>query len=190
MTNNIIPTLSSCIDSIQLNLFDFGVGKPKFEQVLTNRFQSIDAPRNVNQALNLLADNHFEYVKSACPNCESRNVTKQGWQEINPILGEFGPQRIYMQKYKCKSCSKKFVTQLDSVIKPHHRYANVFADKLNAFIKTGYRSLCKAAADFQKSSIFDCPKIQDFRRLSDVLQYPTIPYLHQKLADLRAGKSD
>jgi transposase-like protein len=146
MLNNIISTLSSCIASIQLNLFDFGVGKPKFEQVLTNRFQSIDAPRNVNQALNLLADNHFEYVKSACPNCESRNVTRQGWQERNPILGEFGSQKIYMQK--CKCCNKKFVTQLNSVIKPRHRYANVFADKLKAFMETGHRSLRKAAADF------------------------------------------
>ncbi|MEN4006584.1 MAG: hypothetical protein PQ975_00380 [Methanobacterium sp.] len=126
MFNSIIPTLKFCIDSIQLNLFDFGVEKPDFENVLTRRFQSIESPRNVNQALNLLADNHFEYISPACPKCESKHVIRQGYQERNPILGEFGSQKIYMQKYKCKTCDKKFVTQLNSVIKPHHRYVNVF----------------------------------------------------------------
>ncbi|MEN4005995.1 MAG: hypothetical protein PQ964_01325 [Methanobacteriaceae archaeon] len=53
------------------------------------------------------------------------------------------------ERYKCKSCGRKFTTRLDPIIKPHHRYANVFADKIKAFIKTGYRSLRKAAADFQ-----------------------------------------
>lgn len=143
MISEIIPTLSSCIDSIQLNLFDCGMEKPKFEKVLTNRFQSIETPRNVNHALNLLADSYFEYVNPVCPNCESKHVNKQGWQERNPILGEFGSQKIYLQKYQCKSCNKKFVTQLDSVIKPHHRYANVFTDKLKSLMKTGYRSLRK-----------------------------------------------
>jgi len=38
---------------------------------------------------------------------------------------------------------------LDAVIKPHHRYANVFTDKLKSFIETGYRSLRKTATDFQ-----------------------------------------
>ncbi len=149
MTNVIVPTLSSCIGSIQLKLSDFGLEKPNFENVLVERFQNSETPRNVNHALNLLADNHFEYVKPACPNCESKNVTRQEYQERNPILGEFGSQKIYLRKYKCKNCGKKFVTQLDSVIKPHHRYAKIFTDKIKSFIETGHRSLRKAAEDFQ-----------------------------------------
>ncbi len=90
MTHEIIPTLSSCIDSIQLKLSDFGLKKPNFENILTERFQNTETSRNVNQTLNLLADNHFEYVKPACPKCESKNVIKQEYQERNPILGEFG----------------------------------------------------------------------------------------------------
>ncbi len=75
-------------------------------------------------------------------------MIKQEYQERNPILGEFGSQKIYLLRYKCKSCGKKFVTRLNSVIKPHHRYANIFIDKLKLFIETGYHSLCKTATDF------------------------------------------
>ncbi|MBU4536189.1 MAG: hypothetical protein KKF16_10380 [Euryarchaeota archaeon] len=76
-------------------------------------------------------------------------MIKQEYQEKNPILGEFGSQKIYLRRYKCNDCGKKFVTRLDAVIKPHHRYANVFTDKLKSFIETGYRSLRKTATDFQ-----------------------------------------
>ena len=98
MFSEIKTTLESNIGSLQLNLFDCGMEKPKFEKVLTNRFQSIETPRNVNHALNLLADSHFEYVNPVCPNCESKHVNKQGWQERNPILGEFGSQKILSAK--------------------------------------------------------------------------------------------
>jgi hypothetical protein len=55
MTSRILPTISSCIGSIQLNLFNFGVEKPIFEKVLTERFLSSEIPRNVNQQLILFA---------------------------------------------------------------------------------------------------------------------------------------
>ena len=67
MTNEIISALKCYIGSIQLNLFDFGVKKPSFENVLNQRFQTPKIPRNVNQTLNLLANNHFEYVNPVCP---------------------------------------------------------------------------------------------------------------------------
>lgn len=149
MTSEIIPTLSSCIDSIQLNLFDFGNETPKFEQTLTRRFQNTQTPRNVTKNLKLLENHHFEYINPMCPNCQSNHVIKQEYHTRNPILGEFGPQTIYLRRYKCKSCGKKFVTSLDSVIKPHHRYANIFTDKIESVIQIGYRSLRKSGEDLQ-----------------------------------------
>lgn len=122
--------------------------KIDFERILTERLQSLETPRNVNKPLNLLSDNHFEYVNIICPNCDSYKVNKQEFRERNPILGEFGPRTIYLRRYLCKTCGKKFTTSLDSVIKPRHRYANVFTDKIKLLIETGYRSLRKAAADF------------------------------------------
>jgi len=148
MTTEIISTLSSCIDSLQLKLSDYGLENPDFDKILTKRFQNTKTPRNVNKSLNLLADNHFEYVNPVCEFCGSHNVIKQEYRERNPILGEFGPTRIYLRRYLCKSCGRKFTTSLDSVIEPRHRYANVYIEKLKTLIQTGCRSLRKIGEDF------------------------------------------
>lgn len=136
MTNATIHTLSCCIDSIQLKLSDFGSEKPNFENILTERFQNPETPRNMNQALNLLVDNHFEYAKPTCSNYGYKSVTKQEYQKMDSILGEFGSQKIYLRKCKCKRCKKKFVARLDSVIKPHHRHANIYIDIIHPIVKT------------------------------------------------------
>lgn len=149
MANKIITTLSCCIGSMQLKLSILGLENPSFEKILTEKFQSPKLPRNVNESLNLLADNHFEYVKEICPNCGLKHVNKQEFRERNPILGEYGQQKSYLRRYQCKRCNKKFTSRLDSVVKPKYRYANVFMEKLEAFIGTGYRSLRKTAEDFQ-----------------------------------------
>jgi len=148
MTNKIISTLKCCIDSIQLKLFDFGMEGPDFDKILTRRFQSTKTPRNVNKTLNLIADNHFEYVDLICEFCSSCKLIKQEFRERNPILGEFGPTMIYLRRYRCKSCGKKFITSPDPVIKPRRRYFSVYIDKLKSLIKTGCRSLRKIRGDF------------------------------------------
>jgi len=81
MINQIIPTLKYCTGSIQLKLSGSGVVGPKFEKALAERFQGTEIPQNVNNSLNLPADNHFEYVKAICPYCESKNVNRNIWKE-------------------------------------------------------------------------------------------------------------
>jgi hypothetical protein len=85
MTNEIITTFSSNITSIQLTLFDFGVHKPKFEEVLTAKFQTHETPRNMNKNLELLVNNHIEYITPTCPNCDSKHMIKQEYQERHPL---------------------------------------------------------------------------------------------------------
>jgi len=143
MINQIILTLKYCTGSIQLKLSDSGVDEPKFEKALAERFQGTEIPRNVNNSLNLPVDNHFEYVKAIFPYCESKNVNKQKYRERTKIIGEYGPQKIYLRRYLCKSCNKKFVTSMDYVIKRKCRYKNVFMEKLEAFTGTWYLSMRK-----------------------------------------------
>lgn len=76
-------------------------------------------------------------------------MIKQEYQERHHLIDESGSQTIYLRRYKCNNCGKKFVTSPDSIIKPHHRYANIFADKIESFIQTGYRSLHKSEEDIQ-----------------------------------------
>lgn len=102
MISKIISTLNSSIASIQLKLSDFGVEKPDFKKVLTERLQSPEIPRNVNETLNLLEDNHLEYVNQICPYCMSRDVIKQEYRDRNPVLGEFGVVKVHVRRYKCK----------------------------------------------------------------------------------------
>jgi transposase-like protein len=148
MTNVIITTFGSMLGSIQLKLSDFGVEKPKFENILTERFQNSKTPRNMNKTLNLLIGNHFEYINPICPICQSYNVNKQEFRERHPILGEFGSQTVYLRRYLCKDCGKKFITSLDSVIKPHYRYANIYGDKAKLLLQTEACSLRKLAENF------------------------------------------
>jgi len=90
--------------------------RPDFDKTIAKRFQSNKPPLNVNKTLNLIDDNHFEYVNLICEFCGSCNLIKQKFRERNPILGEFSPTMIYLRRYMCKSCSKKFITSLDPVI--------------------------------------------------------------------------
>jgi len=48
-------------------------------------------------------------------------------------MDESGSQTIYLKLHKFKVYGKKFTTCLDSVIKPHHKYDNIFTDKNRAF---------------------------------------------------------
>jgi Transposase IS66 family. len=104
-------------------------------------------PYNVNKGLILLANNHLELVNPVCPRCGFDRVTKQDYRRRRPILGEFGAQTVYLKRYRCKRCRKKFTTPLDSVVERNHRYASVFEAKVNGLTKTGYRSLRKLRDD-------------------------------------------
>jgi hypothetical protein len=47
-------------------------------------------------------------------------LKKQEYRERDPILGEFGHQRVYLRRYLCNACGKKFTTPLDPVVERNH----------------------------------------------------------------------
>jgi transposase-like protein len=147
MTNTIVSTLSSSIDFIQLKLTDYGQEKMDFEKIIEERFQNVDTPRNLNQKLELLEDNHMDYIHPICPYCNSKKINKQEYREKHLNIGETKPVLVYLRRYVCKLCKKKFTTSLNSIIKPGYRFPSIFMDKLINLIKTGYRSLRNAAED-------------------------------------------
>ena len=116
MKSTITSALSSSIGFIQLKLSDFGQEEIDFEKILDERFQNVETPRNVNQKLELVEDNHMEYINPICPHCQSKKVTKQEYRDRNLILENQKPVKVYLRRYKCKSCKKKFITSLDSII--------------------------------------------------------------------------
>jgi transposase-like protein len=147
MTNTIVSTLSSSIGFIQLKLSDFGTMKIGYQKVIDERLENVETSRNVNQKLELLEDNHMDYINPVCPHCNSKKINKQEYREKQLIIGEQKPVLVYLRRYVCKSCKKKFTTSLNSIIKPGYRFPSIFMGKLINLIKTGYRSLRNAAED-------------------------------------------
>jgi transposase-like protein/DNA-directed RNA polymerase subunit RPC12/RpoP len=147
MSSTITSALSSSIGFIQLKLSDFGQEEIDFEKILDERFQNVETPRNVNQKLELLKDTHMDYLNPVCPYCDSKKIIKQEYRDRNLILENQKPVKVYLRRYKCKSCKKKFITSLDSIIESGYRYPTTFKDKLSELFQTGYRSLRNASED-------------------------------------------
>src|ERR1039457_1236351 len=147
MSSTITSALNSSIGFIQLKLSDFGQEEIDFGKILDERFQNVETSRNVNQKLELLKDTHMDYLNPVCPYCDSRNVIKQEYRDRNLILENQRPVKVYLRRYKCKSCKKKFITSLDSIIESGYRYPTILKDKLKELFQTGYRSLRNASED-------------------------------------------
>jgi len=145
MTSTITSALSSSIGFIQLKLSDFGQEEIDFGKIIDERFQNVETSRNVNQKLELLKDNHMDYLNPVCPYCDSHNVIKQEYRDRNLILENQKPVKVYLRRYKCKSCKKKFITSLDSIIESGYRYPTILKDKLKELFQIGYRSLRNAS---------------------------------------------
>ena len=149
MQNQIIPTLKFNIDSIQLKLSDFFTGKQNFETILKDRLKPTYNARNINQKLYLHENNHFEYINQICPYCGSKNVIKQEYRHRKLLIDDNKPLNIYLRRYLCKTCGRKSTTNIKSLIKPYKRYINLFKEKIERFLETGYRSLRKTSLDLQ-----------------------------------------
>ena len=106
-----------------------------------------DQPRRVTDELVLLADHRFELLHPVCPFCGEAQVTKQEFRKRTPILGPYGLQKLYLRRYRCTVCGKKFTTPLSAVVAPYHRYASVFKGKAAKMLQTGYRPLRKLKKD-------------------------------------------
>jgi transposase-like protein len=165
----------SNISQIQLLLSDFSNGAPEPEKIIAERFLTDNKPYHVNKGLVLLLNNHFELVNPICPDCGSYRVIRQEFRERNPILGEFGACKIYVRRYLCKKCDRRFVTQLNLVVEANHRYASIFKEKIDGLVKTGYRSLRKLGEDLHTffwispshQSIKNWLKIEDEKRINN-----------------------
>lgn len=147
MLQSILSALKSTIRLIQLKRTDFGDEPLTVDNVLSEQFITRDHPRHVTNGLVLLADHHFELLHPVCPICGADRVTRQGFRRRTPILGSFGLKKLYVRRYRCTVCGKKFITPHSAVVAPYHRYASVFEGTAARLIQTGYRSLRRLKED-------------------------------------------
>jgi transposase-like protein len=147
MTSTIVSTLSSSISFIQLKLTDYDQKEFVFDKIINQRFKNVETAPNMHLKLELLEDNHMDYISPICPHCQSKKVNKQEYRKRNLIIENQEPIKVYLRRYLCKSCKRKFTTSLKSIIKPGYRYPSIFKDKLIELFKTGYRSLRNSSDD-------------------------------------------
>jgi len=138
-----IAALKQSLSSIQLKICDWVDGvadSPK--KVIGRRLSRSEKVRLTSpSAVSLLDDRRFELVNPVCPECGSVKVTKQEFMKRNPKLGDFGKLEIYVRRYMCKKCGRKFVTRIEGVVKPNDQYARLVKEYVKASISKGYSSL-------------------------------------------------
>lgn len=138
---HIISTFENCIASVQLKLSDYTSKVPTIKEGITSRL-SENRSRNINNPVELLfhIGNRFEILFPHCLECGSSKVIKQEYYTRNLKLAEFGHQTVYVRRYLCKICKKKFNTPLDVIVEKGHQYARIFQNHIRESYKTGYNS--------------------------------------------------
>lgn len=147
MSNLISSALNNSIGFIQLKLCDFGLEEIDFDKIVEQRLQNNNNLVIPAKNLELLEKNRISYINPVCPHCHSHKINKQEYRERNIINGDTNPLKLYLRRYLCRSCGKKFITSLKSIIKPKSKYLTVLKDKVIEIIKTGYRSLRNTSKD-------------------------------------------
>ena len=138
---HIISTFENCIASVQLKLTDFFSKVPGIKEGIASRL-SENRFRNINNPVELLfhVENKFEIQFPHCPECGSSKVIKQEYYPRNLKLAEFGHQTVYVRRYYCKACNKKFSTPLNVIVEKGHQYARIYQNHIRESYKTGYNS--------------------------------------------------
>lgn len=138
-----ISALKSGLSFIQLKLVDWVDGVAgSAERVIASRLSRAEKVRLTSpSAVLMLDDRRFELVNPVCPECGSARVTRQEFRARKPRLAEYGELVIYVRRYRCKHCGRKFTTRMDGVVKPNDQYAALVKEYVNASISKGYSSL-------------------------------------------------
>jgi len=138
-----ISALKQNISFIQLKLSDWALGiADSVDKVIAHRMSGGEKTRLASpSAVLMLNGRHFELVNPVCPVCGSRWVTKQEFRKRTPKLGDIGKVEIYMRRYKCRRCGRRFTTRLEGVVRPNDQYAVLVKDFVKASIAKGYSSL-------------------------------------------------
>jgi transposase-like protein len=140
-TNN---TSNNIIVSIQLKLFDSN----DFEKNLKEKTYLVKNYQNQDKRVKMVDTDKYEYINPLCPYCNSNNLSKQGNRSKIVNFPYNYKQKIFVKKYKCKSCGKYFQTELESIVERNKNYSIHFKTATENLLKTGYVSARKTAKNF------------------------------------------
>ncbi|MDR2967833.1 MAG: transposase family protein [Methanobacteriaceae archaeon] len=122
--------LISNIGSIQLKLFDCDDKEIDFESKVEKYAIPQSKRKNINRNIQILDKGHYEMIKPFCSRCGSLEYTKQGFREIRPKVDDGEKIKIALQRYKCKSCNKKYSTKLANLKKENNSFFESIVNKV------------------------------------------------------------
>jgi transposase-like protein len=131
------------ISSINYNLFDFGMEKTNFEEKVQYELFNHEKLLNINDKIHMVNNDHFELKIPLCPNCNSYKSIKQEYKEIKPVLPQIGRKKLYIRRYKCKKCGKKYQTELKGLLNKFSNISHIIKDNIHEYAKNGHESLRK-----------------------------------------------
>jgi len=171
MTTISKSALISNIGSVQLKLFDFEDEEINFEKKVEKYAIPQSKKKNIKKNIQILDNGHYEMIKPVCYHCGGLKQTKQGFREINPKLDNGEKIKISLQRYKCKSCNKKYSTKIENLKKENNSFFESVINKIRR--SKWYRggSLRKIAKDIKNFLNIDIShqSIKNFLKIDENL---------------------
>ncbi|KZX16848.1 hypothetical protein MBCUT_04780 [Methanobrevibacter cuticularis] len=78
----------------------------------------------------MVNNNHFELKIPLCPKCGSDKFSKQEYGQIKPILLQIGRKKLYLRRYKCKKCGRKYQTQLKGLLDKFNTISHIIKENI------------------------------------------------------------
>lgn len=137
MKTQISNSLKDNMSSIQLKLNDFGLKDPIKKN--TEELFKTKNTRPINQEYVYLNDNHFEYDNPTCSHChkkhEKHKVIKKGFRTRKVRTTNKTKITIFLRRYQCKTCGKKFQTELSWLYDKNKRYTKQFFELIDKIME-------------------------------------------------------
>jgi len=130
MTIQTKATLNSNINFVQLKLFDFADENINFNEKLDENVFNSSKSNNAKKNVGLFKDKHFHMINPVCPDCGKSDYSKQGFYKINPTFDNGEKVELFLQRYYCKKCDKKFSTRLFNIKNKYNRFSKQIKDKI------------------------------------------------------------
>ena len=137
MKTQISNSLKDNMSSIQLKLNDFGLKDPIKKN--TEELFKTKNTRPINQEYVYLNDNHFEYDNPTCSHChkkhEKHKIIKKGFRTRKVRTINKTKITIFLRRYQCKTCGKKFQTELSWLYDKNKRYTKQFFELIDKIME-------------------------------------------------------
>ncbi|MDR0911883.1 MAG: hypothetical protein LBM96_04685 [Methanobrevibacter sp.] len=87
----------------------------------------------------------IEMKNPYCPECNSTSINLNALYYRKLYYYDKGKVNVGLQKYKCKKCSKEFITDIKSIVEDNSNFTLEFKEKTLELVGLFYRSVRKVA---------------------------------------------